>query len=228
MVLEAVMFTIMIILAVMFVSQLSPPPVSSTGGRSSAQWRILCDDALRSIEVSPYVYKYVVGDVDKTDKIDVNDIVYLTNWLSVPGAPPPKKPIFRADCNCDGQISAEDVQYLILSEFCGGPQPYCPYNLSQQGILATCIIFNDTTNVTRYFNAIFPDTCIYNIYIGNGIETVLWYNGGVGRGGNIISVHRVISVEDYFLKLAKSYPNGEIIPGYSGNMYIVTLTVEYL
>jgi hypothetical protein len=76
-----------------------------------------------------------------------------------------------------------------------------------------------TTNTTRYFNETLPDTCSYNIYISNGTSTILWYDGGVGRGGTIVRVQRTITVEPYFLQINGRYENNQIIQGYDGSMY---------
>jgi hypothetical protein len=136
MVLEAVLFTIMIVLSVIFVLQVAPPPVSSTGGRSYAQWKILCDDALRGMEISPQTQNYIIGDLAPNNIIDVGDTVFFINWLQRQTGPPPN-PIYRADCNCDGTIEFNDIQYLLAYLFLGGPAPNCEYKLSDESILAT-------------------------------------------------------------------------------------------
>jgi hypothetical protein len=234
-----VLFTIMIVLSVIFVLQVSPPPMSSTGGRSYAQWKILCDDALRGIEVTRYKYDYIVGDMNGDGIVTmsgggVSDLIWLLNWLQDGQEAFRPNPIFRADCNCDGKIDTADYEFLFDYLFPQGgpvgPSPNCEYKLSDESMLAIFLIYKDVTSARQYFDEALPDTCSYNIYISNGISTTLWYDGGVGQGGTIIRAQRTITIEQYFLQLAGQYQltDNEIIDGYQGSMYIVILEVEYL
>jgi hypothetical protein len=222
-VLEAVFFSIMILLAIIFVAQPSPNPIGVTG-RSHTQWKILADDALRSIEVS-YTFAYALGDVSDDGKVDVSDILTIINFL-YKGANLPV-PWQVGDVNCDRSTNIGDVIYLINYLYKGGPKPYCEDYYSRENTLEGYIGFNWTSEITQYFNTTLPDTCNYNIYLSNGTDTVLYYNGGVGRGGNIVRAHRVIAINPYHIDESQ-YPNGQIIPGYNGSLYEIQLVVEYI
>ena len=61
------------------------------------------------------------GDVNLDGEIDVEDIVYLINYLFAEGPEP--KPRESGDVNCDGLVNIVDVIYLINYLFMGGPPP---------------------------------------------------------------------------------------------------------
>jgi hypothetical protein len=64
------------------------------------------------------------GDANGDDKVLVDDVIYLINYL-YKGGPLPVK---NSDVNCDGKVSVADVIYLINFLFKGGPIPCvdCP------------------------------------------------------------------------------------------------------
>lgn len=66
--------------------------------------------------------QFLCGDVNKDGAVDISDIVYLTNYLFIPGSPPPN-PIQAGDVNLDGAVNITDVVYLINYLFAGGPPP---------------------------------------------------------------------------------------------------------
>jgi M6 family metalloprotease-like protein len=67
-------------------------------------------------------YAYMSGDANSDGEIDITDVVFLINYLFVPGSPPPNI-LASGDVNCDGTINASDVVYLINYLFIGGPPP---------------------------------------------------------------------------------------------------------
>ncbi len=64
------------------------------------------------------------GDANGDDKVLVDDVIYLINYL-YKGGPAPLK---NSDVNCDGKVNVADVIYLINYLFKGGPIPCvnCP------------------------------------------------------------------------------------------------------
>jgi hypothetical protein len=64
------------------------------------------------------------GDVNADGIVNVNDVVYLINYLFVPGSPPPV-PLEAGDATCDGIINVNDVVYLINYLFVPGSPPPC-------------------------------------------------------------------------------------------------------
>jgi len=64
------------------------------------------------------------GDVNADGIVNVNDVVYLINYLFVPGSPPPV-PLEAGDANCDGVANVNDVVYLINYLFVPGSPPPC-------------------------------------------------------------------------------------------------------
>ena len=61
------------------------------------------------------------GDVNLDGKINVEDVVYLINYLFAEGPEP--IPRESGDVNCDGLVNIVDVIYLINYLFMGGPPP---------------------------------------------------------------------------------------------------------
>jgi hypothetical protein len=64
------------------------------------------------------------GDVNANGIVNVNDVVYLINYLFVPASPPPV-PLEAGDATCDGIINVNDVVYLINHLFVPGSPPPC-------------------------------------------------------------------------------------------------------
>jgi len=73
-------------------------------------------------EVRIYSSGRKCGDVNADGTINVNDVVYLINYLFVPGSPAPI-PLLAGDANCDGAVNVNDVVYLINFLFISGPPP---------------------------------------------------------------------------------------------------------
>ncbi|KPL03279.1 MAG: hypothetical protein AMJ73_07500 [candidate division Zixibacteria bacterium SM1_73] len=66
--------------------------------------------------------EFLCGDVNTDGLIDLDDVVYLMNYLFRDGPPP--VPILQAgDVNLDGVINSADVVFLINYLFKGGPPP---------------------------------------------------------------------------------------------------------
>jgi hypothetical protein len=66
----------------------------------------------------------VPGDINHDGEVNAADIVYMTNFLYLHGAPPPGG-YATADVNCDSFIDLSDVIYLYNYLFNSGPPP-CP------------------------------------------------------------------------------------------------------
>ncbi len=67
--------------------------------------------------------RYIVGDANTDEVIDVGDVVYLINYL-FKGGPDPN-PLQAGDATCDGNVDVGDVVYLINYLFKSGPPPSC-------------------------------------------------------------------------------------------------------
>jgi len=62
------------------------------------------------------------GDVDNSEDIDIDDVVYLINYIfNEESGPVPQKCV--GDVNGDGQVDIDDVVYLISYIFSMGPPP---------------------------------------------------------------------------------------------------------
>jgi len=82
-------------------------------------------DSLR-IDFIPLFEPYIKsGDVDASGGIDIDDVVYLIQYLFAGGPAP--IPIQSGNCDCIGEIDIDDVVYLITYLFQGGPVP-CGYH----------------------------------------------------------------------------------------------------
>jgi len=65
------------------------------------------------------------GDPDNSGGIDIDDVVYLINYIFA-GGPAPVPDWCTGDANCTGAIDIDDVVYLIAFIFSGGPHPVKP------------------------------------------------------------------------------------------------------
>jgi hypothetical protein len=82
-------------------------------------------EASTSFEVVP---KIICGDCNFDQSVNVNDVVYLINYLFVPGSPAPVPTNCVADVNNDDKVNVNDVVYLINYLFVPGspgPSPNC-------------------------------------------------------------------------------------------------------
>jgi hypothetical protein len=64
------------------------------------------------------------GDANADGAIDLDDAVYILNYLFKAGPAP--FPFDAGDANCDGIIDVRDAVYLLNYLFKGGPPPGCP------------------------------------------------------------------------------------------------------
>lgn len=69
------------------------------------------------------ISKYIVGDANADQKINLGDVIYIANYL-LKGGPAPV-PEGAGDVDCDGDIDLDDVIYLANYLLKGGPEP-CP------------------------------------------------------------------------------------------------------
>jgi len=63
------------------------------------------------------------GDCNASGFVDIDDVVYLINYIFIGGPPP--NPLEVGDTNCSGFVDIDDVVYLINYIFNGGPSPGC-------------------------------------------------------------------------------------------------------
>ena len=64
---------------------------------------------------------FICGDIDGSEAIDIDDIVFLIDYIFGGGAAP--DPVDAADVECSGGADIDDVVYLIAYVFTGGPEP---------------------------------------------------------------------------------------------------------
>jgi hypothetical protein len=80
--------------------------------------------AIDAVLVSLFECDYTApqcGDADSSGEVDVDDVVYLINFVFTSGPPP--NPLDVGDVNCSGVIDIDDVVYLITYIFSGGNAP---------------------------------------------------------------------------------------------------------
>ena len=65
--------------------------------------------------------EYIPGDADGSGTVDIDDVVYLVNYIFSSGPPP--YPLEAGDADCSGTVDIDDVVYLISYIFSGGPAP---------------------------------------------------------------------------------------------------------
>jgi hypothetical protein len=64
---------------------------------------------------------YLCGDANGSGSVDIDDAVYLVNFVFLGGAEP--DPVESGDANCSGGIDIDDIVYLIAFIFSGGNAP---------------------------------------------------------------------------------------------------------
>jgi hypothetical protein len=65
--------------------------------------------------------EHLCGDADGSGEVDIDDVVYLINYIFTSGPPP--DPIESGDADCSGGIDIDDVVWLIAYIFSGGNAP---------------------------------------------------------------------------------------------------------
>jgi len=67
---------------------------------------------------------YLCGDTDGSESVDIDDVVYLIQYIFAGGSAP--APLEAGDADCSGGIDIDDVVYLINYIFAGGYSPCDP------------------------------------------------------------------------------------------------------
>jgi Zn-dependent metalloprotease len=67
------------------------------------------------------ITSYVCGDANRASGIDIDDIVYLIDYVF--GGGPVPEPLEGSDVNCSGNVDIDDIVYLVMYVFTGGPSP---------------------------------------------------------------------------------------------------------
>ena len=65
------------------------------------------------------------GDANNDSLINIADVIYILNYLFIPGNPAPIPCLEAGDTNCDGKVNIADVVYLLNYLFLEGPPPGC-------------------------------------------------------------------------------------------------------
>ena len=112
------------------------PPGNAASGQTRMRVRINynsypppCGETT-SGEVEDYTIdvnvSYICGDADGSGTVDVDDVVYMINYVFAGGPAP--DPLIVGDVDCSGDVDVDDVVYLIAYIFSGGPEPCadCP------------------------------------------------------------------------------------------------------
>ncbi|MFH1893393.1 MAG: M6 family metalloprotease domain-containing protein [Candidatus Zixiibacteriota bacterium] len=64
---------------------------------------------------------FLCGDTDGSGAVDIDDVVYLIQYIFAGGPAP--DPVAKGDVDCSGGVDIDDVVYLIGYIFAGGPAP---------------------------------------------------------------------------------------------------------
>jgi hypothetical protein len=108
---------------------LSDPGVSgesfvdtTVDGVSEYDYLVIAEDA--SGNYSPVFSSIVCGDANSSGDLDIDDIIFVIDYMFAGGPPP--DPYSAADPNCSGDIDMDDVVYLIDYMFFAGRTPCDP------------------------------------------------------------------------------------------------------
>lgn len=75
----------------------------------------------RTYTISVTELIFTRGDCDNSGGIDIDDVVFLINYIFTGGPAP--DPIDAGDADCSGEVDIDDAVYLIAYIFTGGPPP---------------------------------------------------------------------------------------------------------
>ncbi len=81
-------------------------------------------DSASFVFANTFVADFIAGNADGQGIIDIDDVVYLIDYIF--GSGPAPDPIRSGDADASGDIDIDDVVYLINYIFGGGEQPYYP------------------------------------------------------------------------------------------------------
>ena len=87
-------------------------------------WKVKAEDQNGGISWSSGILSFrtvTLGDANASGVVDIDDIVWLINYVFRSGPEP--YPLFAGDNNCDGSTDIDDIVYLIAYVFQGGPEP---------------------------------------------------------------------------------------------------------
>jgi hypothetical protein len=96
-------------------------------GQSFFKVRCTDSDSPPNVDERSYVVTVVEvssemrGDCDGSGGIDIDDVVFLINYI-FSGGPAPD-PVEMGDVNCEAGIDIDDAVYLIAYIFASGPEP---------------------------------------------------------------------------------------------------------
>lgn len=62
-----------------------------------------------------------MGDADDSGSVDIDDVVWIIDYIF--GGGPPSNPVAAMDADCSTEVDIDDVVYLIAYIFSGGPPP---------------------------------------------------------------------------------------------------------
>ncbi len=141
-------------------------------------------------------HAYVPGDADSSGQVDIDDAVFLVEYVLAGGSAP--DPIEAGDADCSGGIDIDDVVYLIGYIFSGGPAPCSETEPSGNltGMSSCKVLYR--TPVSD--DSLWYRDCIEYHYDGEGTLTLRHINAGFNCCPEIaaaISIESgVITIED--------------------------------
>jgi hypothetical protein len=98
------------------------------GWKAEYYFKIKCTDSSVPALTEERTYTVIVtdpipesGDCDGSGEIDIDDIIFLINYVFAGGPAP--NPLSVGDVNCSSFIDIDDIVYLINYVFGGGPAP---------------------------------------------------------------------------------------------------------
>jgi hypothetical protein len=105
-------------------------------GETCIEWECTEPDSIYHVDTSKVIFlngamtlncapcNWIVGDADASGYIDIDDVVYIIEYIFVSGPEPIPVPAV-ADADCLIEVDIDDVVYLIMYIFSGGDPPPC-------------------------------------------------------------------------------------------------------
>jgi M6 family metalloprotease-like protein len=103
-----------------------PETFPSSEGYYSPTGVLVTVDSMLSDRLYAYVQvppAYTLGDANGDEVVDLEDVIFLLNYLFKNDNPP--DPLEAGDANCDGTVELGDAIFLLNYLFRNGPEPSC-------------------------------------------------------------------------------------------------------
>ena len=98
---------------------------------------------------------FVCGDANDDNKVDLQDIIYLVNYI-FKGGPQPIPDKLAGDANGDDKVNLQDIIYLVNYIFKGGPKPCASQQTTTSETASYQLVQTSSSNINLNGNLQIP------------------------------------------------------------------------